>query len=193
MATSSTEICNSALNKIGAMRIDNISDNTKAAKLCNDQYDRLRREVLRSHPWNFAITWISLAATVNNPVSDDYDYEFIIPSDVLRVLQTDITDDLGWEVGNNVDGNKVIFCNNSSLKIKYIKDITNTTRFPPDFEEVLAFRLAADMAYSLVQSRAVQDQMFTYYGATLARAMSFDAQEKGQDEITADEFTNIRG
>jgi len=193
MATSSTEICNSALNKIGAMRIDNISDNTKAAKLCNDQYDRLRREVLRSHPWNFAITWISLAATVNNPVSDDYDYEFIIPSDVLRVLQTDITDDLGWEVGNNVDGNKVIFCNNSSLKIKYIKDITNTTRFPPDFEEVLAFRMAADMAYSLVQSRAVQDQMFTYYGATLARAMSFDAQEKGQDEITADEFTNIRG
>ena len=175
------------------MRIDNISDNTKAAKLCNDQYDRLRREVLRSHPWNFAITWISLAATVNNPVSDDYDYEFIIPSDVLRVLQTDITDDLGWEVGNNVDGNKVIFCNNSSLKIKYIKDITNTTRFPPDFEEVLAFRMAADMAYSLVQSRAVQDQMFTYYGATLARAMSFDAQEKGQDEITADEFTNIRG
>jgi hypothetical protein len=193
MATSAVDICNSALYKIGAQRINSLSDDTKAAKICNDQYDRLRKEVLRAHPWNFAITWVELAATVNTPVSDDYENEFLLPSDVLRILETDIQDNVGWEVGNNVDGNKVIFCNSDSLKVKYIKDMTNTTRFAPDFEEALAFRLAADMAYSLVQSQAVQQSMFQYYQLALARAMSFDAQEKGQDEIEADVFTDIRG
>jgi hypothetical protein len=193
MATSAVDICNSALYKIGAQRINSLSDDTKAAKICNDQYDRLRKEVLRAHPWNFAITWIDLAATVNTPVSDEYTNEFLLPSDVLRILETDIQDNVGWEVGNNVDGNKVIFCNSDSLKVKYIKDMTNTTRFAPDFEEALAFRLAADMAYSLVQSQAVQQSMFQYYQLALARAMSFDAQEKGQDEIEADVFTDIRG
>ena len=193
MATSPVEICNSALHKLGADRISDLSDNTKAAKICNDQYDRLRKEVLRSHPWNFAVTWISLAATVNTPVSTDYSKEFLLPADVLRILKTDIPSDVGWEVGNNADGDKVLFCNSGAVKIKYIKDITNTTRFAPDFEEALAFRMAADMAYALVQSQAVQQSMFAYYGEILARAMSFDAQEKGQDEIIADEFTSIRG
>ena len=193
MATSAVDICNSALYKIGAQRINSLSDDTKAAKICNDQYDRLRKEVLRAHPWNFAISWIELGQTVNTPVSDDYENEFLLPSDVLRVLETDIQDNLDWEIGYNVDGNKVIFCNADTLKIKYIKDVTNTTRFAPDFEEVLAFRLAADMAYSLVQSQSVQQAMFVYYQQALARAMSFDAQEKGQDEIQADVFTEIRG
>jgi len=193
VATSSVDICNSALYKLGAARINSLSDDTKAAKICNDQYDRLRKEVLRSHPWNFAITWVTLALTVNNPIADEYSAEFLLPADVLRILETDITDNVGWEVGNNVDGNKVIFCSSDSLKIKYIKDLTNTTRFAPDFEEALAFRMAADMAYALVQSQSVQQSMFQYYNLALARAMSFDAQEKGQDVVQADIFTEIRG
>jgi len=192
MATSSVDICNSALYKIGSTRITALSDNTKGAIICNDQYDRCRKEVLRSHPWNFAITWISLAATVNTPISDDYDYEFLIPSDVLRVLDTNLTTD-DWEIGNNTDGNKVLFCNDDTVKIQYIKDITNTTRFAPDFEEALAFRLAIDLAYAMVQSQSVQQQMFQYYKAALANARSFDAQEKGQDMIEADTFIDIRG
>jgi hypothetical protein len=193
MATSSVEICNSALHKIGASRITSLSDNVKAAIIMNDQYDRLRKEVLRSHPWNFAIAYVSLAATVNTPVWDAWTYEFAVPSDVLRVLETDLLDDEAWEIGYNASGSKVIFTNSDAVKIKYIKDVTNTTLFDPVFEEALAFRLAADAAYSLVQSNTLQQQMFAYYGSSLARAMSFDAQEHSMERVQADEFLNIRG
>lgn len=194
MATSSVDICNSALVKLGAARITALSDNTKAAIACNDQYDRLRKEVLRAHPWNFAISYISLSATANTPVWDKWTKEFLVPSDVLRVLETDLVDGEKWELGYNVDGNKVIFCNSDSLKIKYIKDITNTTRFEPNFEEALAFRLAADLAYHLVQSQTVQQQMFRYYKEFMATAMSFDAQEMSQQEVQADAWTtDVRG
>lgn len=193
MATSSVEICNSALYKIGAARISSLADETKSARILNDQYDRLRKEVLRAHPWNFAIAFVSLAATTNTPVWDNWSTEFLIPSDVLRVLETDLVDGALWEMGYNVDGNKVIFCNDDAVKIRYIKDITNTTRFAPDFEEALAFRIAADISYALTQSQTIQANMFKLYDASMAMARSFDAQEHGPEEVQADAFTIVRG
>lgn len=194
MATSAVEICNSALIKIGANRITSLSDPDKASVACNDQYDRLRKEVLRAHPWNFAIAYVALAQTVNTPVWDKWDAEFLVPSDVLRVLETDLCSSEAWEIGYNADGNKVIFCNSTSLKIKYIKDITNTTRFDATFEEALAFRMAADLAYKLVNSQTLQQQMFNYYKAAMATAMSYDAQESSQQQVEADAWTiDVRG
>lgn len=194
MSTSSVEICNSALVKIGATRITSLSDTSKAAIACNDQYDRLRKEVLRAHPWNFAVAYVSLAPTANTPVWDKWEVEFLLPSDVLRILETDLPDGCAWEVGYNVDGDKVLFTNDTSVKIKYIKDVTNTTRFDPSFEEALAFRLAADLAYHLVQSQTVQQSMFRYYKEAVATAMSFDAQEMSAQQVEANAWTtDVRG
>jgi hypothetical protein len=192
MAASAVEICNSALIKIGANRITALSETSKSAIACNDQYNRLRKEVLRAHPWNFAITWVELAATINTPAADEYTTEFIIPADVLRVLETNLADNLDWEVGYNIDGNKVIFCNDDNLKIKYIKDVTDTTMFDACFDEALSFRLAADLAYHLVQSQSIQQNMFKMYNESVKMARSFDAQEKGQDFVVADQLTVIR-
>tara|TARA_R100001530_G_scaffold114015_1_gene80959 strand:+ start:206 stop:1021 length:816 start_codon:yes stop_codon:yes gene_type:complete len=55
MASSEVAICNSALIKLGAAEISSLSDTNKRAQLCNAQYSKLRDELLRSHPWNFAI------------------------------------------------------------------------------------------------------------------------------------------
>jgi len=195
MAADSVEICNSALIKVGANTISSLSDGTKASNLCNAQYDRLRKEVLRSHPWNFAISYTSIAATVNTPIwTKQFSAEFVLPADVLRVLETDLGYNEDWELGYNVDGNKVIFARGTSIKIKYIKDITNTTRFDSNFDETLAFRIAADIAYALVQSQTVQQNMYAAYLSFLSQARSFDAQENAADRVEADEFTDaVRG
>jgi len=194
MAASSVEVCNSALIKLGASTISSLSDGTKGANLCNAQYDRLRKEVLRAHPWNFAVSFVALAATVNTPVWADYTAEFTIPSDVLRILDTDLLYDQEWEIGYNASGNKVLFTSASAVKIRYIKDITNTTRFDTCFDEVLAARIAADISYSMVQSQSVQQNMFRIYEQLLRDARSFDAQEHSAEQVQADEFTTaVRG
>lgn len=193
MATSSVEICNSALLKLGCSMITSLSDTTKQGLACNAQYDRLRKEILRAHPWNFAITHADLAATANTPVWDKWTVEFAIPTDVLRILDTNLGDE-AWEIGYNADGLKVLFCNSDDCQIKYIKDITNTTRFDPTFEEALAFRLAADLAYHMVQSQTVQQQMFTYYRQAMATAMSYDGQESSPQQVEATAWTtDVRG
>jgi hypothetical protein len=149
---------------------------------------------LRSHPWNFAIAYASLAQLAGTPVWDGWTYQFTVPSDVLRILETDLIDDEPWELGLSSGGTKVVFTNSDAIKIKYIKDVTNTTLFDPIFEEALAFRIAADAAYSIVQSNTVQQTMFQAYEAFLSQARSFDGQESQPKQIVqATEWTNIRG
>ena len=194
MAADSVEICNSALIKIGAKTISSLSDDSKSAKVCNLQYDRLRKELLRAHPWNFAMSYVALASTGNTPVWDDWTNEFTIPSDVLRILGTNMLYDAKWEVGYNASGSKVLWCNDNSVKIQYVKDLTNTTRFDASFDEALSLRIAADIAYSLTQSQSVQQNMFKAYTQFLKDARSFDAQEHSAEQVEADEYTSaVRG
>jgi len=60
MATNAEAICNSALLKIGASTIVSLSDSSVEAEACNEQYTKLRDELLRSHPWNFAMKRVFL-------------------------------------------------------------------------------------------------------------------------------------
>lgn len=69
MATSAEEICNSALQKLGAEDITSLSDTTRRAVLCNRQYNKIRLKLLRSHPWNFAIKRAILSRIEMNSTS----------------------------------------------------------------------------------------------------------------------------
>lgn len=52
MAVTETQICNRALQRIGAERIvDMDSDTSKRATACKDAYDFIRDEVLQAFPW----------------------------------------------------------------------------------------------------------------------------------------------
>ena len=148
MATSEVQICNSALVKIGAARINSLDDETKGAKLCKEQYNKLRKKLLRSHPWNFAIRGVALADSGATPVSIfEFTNEFTLPNDVLRVLGTNLLEVQDWVIETNNDNDIVLLCNSSSVTIRYVKNVTDTTFFPPDFEEALALLIAADLAF----------------------------------------------
>ena len=46
------DICNSALNQIGASNIISLTEDSKAARICNQRYDFIRDYVFLAHPWN---------------------------------------------------------------------------------------------------------------------------------------------
>lgn len=175
MAASSVEICNSALLKLGAETITALSDNTRRAKLCNEQYDRIRKLLLRAHPWNFAIKRAALVANVATPAFG-YDVQFDLPADYLRALEEeDVTED--WAIEGNA-----LFANRDDFNLKYIADISDTTLFDPAFDELLALALAKELAYPLVQSMSLKDAMTREYDMALRDIRAFDAQE-GNNEV----------
>ena len=111
---SEVQICNLALAKVGDEQITSLTENSKAARLCNLVYEPMRDTTLRSHPWNFAIQRVELAASTETP-SYEYNAQFALPSDFLRLLGTNMLDAAKFTVEGNL-----LLCNASALKIKYI-------------------------------------------------------------------------
>jgi len=163
-------IVNLALTQIGSARIASMTEDSEQARKANAVYDLIRDEVMAAHPWNFAIFRDSLAVLDSTP-EFDYGYEFLLPSDCLRVLGTNIEED-----DFKICGGKILY-NSDSIKIKYIKKITDTTNYSPGFNIALAARLAAELAYPIADSRTLSEEMFKLYLDKLKIAKSQDAQE----------------
>ena len=191
MATAEVDIANSALAKLGAPLITALTDSVRAATLCNERYEACRDKLLASHPWNFATKRTELAATVDEP-EFDYTTEFALPADCLRVLDTNLVEGEEWEVENGVSGARVLVCNSSTCKIKYIKKVTDVTLYPPYFEEVLAILLAADIAYAITQSNTVKQDMWNAYKAEVREARSIDAQEAQKAAFETNPWIDVR-
>ena len=55
------DICNGALNQLGASTILSLTEDSKNARLCNARYTQVRDSLFRSHPWNCLVKRVELA------------------------------------------------------------------------------------------------------------------------------------
>lgn len=186
MAASEVAIANSALIKIGAERIDSLSDSNPRAILCNEQYAKKRDGLLLSHPWNFAIERVELAEVLPVPI-DGWEHKFALPNDCLRVLEINEDSAILWAVEG-----PYLHTNESSVMIRYIKKITDTTKFSKSFDEVLALSLAADICYAIKKDASHAKNLYDAYRYELSQARSFDAQEGSAPAVVADDWFNSR-
>jgi hypothetical protein len=182
-------ISNSALIKLGATPLVSIEDDTKEGRLCKVQFPVIRDEVLRSHPWNFAIKRVSLAATANTPVFR-FSTEFQLPQDCLRVLTTDLDDGTTEEYA--IEGDKFL-ADVSSVKIRYISNDVAEGLWDENFAEAFAMRMAADLAYAITNSVTVAQHWLRMYDLWMKSARSFDSQEGFSDnKVIAQDWINSR-
>jgi hypothetical protein len=80
-------ICNSALIKLGASPIQNLLEDSKEARLCNLQFEKIRNSVLRSSPWSFAMRRAELTPVTGATLEFGSQNVFQLPSDCLRVVK----------------------------------------------------------------------------------------------------------
>jgi hypothetical protein len=183
------QIQNSALIKLGAEQITVDTENNTRARLVRERFPVVRDRLLRSHPWNFAIDFISLAAISPTPSNIfSYSYVYQLPSDCLRVLETSLGYDEEWE---EISG-KQIACNSDTLKIKYLKKITDVSKYDDNFAEVLAWDLAHDICYALTQSKDLKAEVKKSLDAELRAARSFDAQVGSVRRVVSDDWFDAR-
>ena len=164
------QICNSALNQLGAASITALTDNSKNARLCNERYNTVRDSVFRSHPWNSLIKRIQLAQNTTTPVYG-FSYQFNLPSDCLRVLTID-----AYNSDFKVEGRKIL-CNESSIKIVYVSQVTDPNEMDVLLRETISAGLAADIAYAITANLQVSKLMQEKYQFKLSEARHADASE----------------
>jgi len=186
-------ICNSALNQLGAASITALTDNSKNARLCNERYETVRDAVFRSHPWNSLIKRQQLAQDTATPAYG-FSYQFTLPSDSLRVLVID-----AYNSDYKVEGRKIL-CNEKSIKISYISQVTDPNEMDVLLRETIAAGIAADIAYAITANLQVSKLMQEKYQYKLSEARHADASEgynidpsSGQvDQILTEDFINSR-
>jgi len=170
MATTFVQIANRAITFLGGTTITALTDDTKEGRACLRLYEQSRDQLLRDHPWNFAIKRARLAANTTAPVFE-YTNAFDFPDDTLRIIDVDTTEE--WAV----EGRQIVTDASAPLDIVYIERVDDPTLFDSKFIEAYALRLAADIAYDITASQTVATKTETKYAALLQEARLVDAQE----------------
>ena len=163
-------ISNRALTFLGAQPITSLDDDTKEARSCKRMFEQSRNQVLRGHPWNFAMKRVEIAADTTAPVWGKTN-AFSWPSDCLSIYEVDTTEE--WIV----EGRKIVTNAEAPLSIIYVYEVDDPTIFDVLFVEAYAYRLAADISYDITASQQVLNNMETLYQRKLAEARLVDAQE----------------
>jgi len=192
------DICNEAMDLLGAATITALTENSKEARLCNRRFETVRDAVLRSHPWNTAIRRASLAQDSDAPAFG-FTYQYTLPTDpyCLRVLSfwnSNVDSEIAAydsQVMFKIEGRKVL-SNEGTCKITYLARVTDTEEYDSLLSSTIAHKLAAETAYAITGSTTVSQAMQQLYEVRLREARSIDAMEGVPDKLIADDFVNIR-
>ena len=183
---SNVSICNLALTMLRADRITALTDNTENARRLTAIYDSCLEDVLRAHPWNFAIKRSQLARLASTPIFG-YEYEFQLPGDCLRPLE--INDGTALITDYKIEGRKVL-CSYDTAYMKYITNVTDPNQYTSQFRFVLSTRLAAELVGAITGKVETIKPMFDLYYLRLQTAKETDAQESDSTNVIgADEWT----
>ncbi len=184
-------IINSALSQLGEAPINDVTDNSRAGRLAERTYDDLRQGLLRDHPWNFAMTRLSIAASSTAPVWE-FERAFPLPSDCLRVVEVYNPSLLKYRIENTSAGTVIVTDLSSPLKIKYTADLEDANRMDPKFREALAARLAMDWAEEITGTAAKVAQIAQIYDLLVKAAKGIDGQEDSPEIVTSNDWIDAR-
>ena len=190
------EICNMALTRIGASPIEALTENSEAARKCNQFYEHDRRVVLRRYPWPWATRRVELAAMTDSP--QDYLYAYRYPADCcyLRKLYAVGTDgrfiplpDIRYKIVSDASG-LVIYTNEPRVAAEYTADVRNVELFDEIFCEALSWKLAASIAMKLTGNEQIISMARAEYDLIFNTAIA-DAENE-QNVRTPEPSTFIR-
>ena len=192
------DICNEAMDLLGAATIISLTQDSKEARLCNRRFDTVRDSVLRTHLWNVGLTRKEIAPDATAP-DFGFTYQYTLPTDpyCLRVVSfwNSVVDNEVAAYDSNVmykiEGRKIL-SNEGTCKITYIARVEDTELYDSLLSSVIAYRLAADTAYGITGSMSVAQNMQALYEARLREAKGVDAMEGYPEQPQANEYINIR-
>lgn len=189
MSQSSLDLANAALTKLGASTITILTEGTKGARMCNARYQACVDLVTRMHPWDCAVERVTLAPRTDLTPDSDYSYYSPLPSDSLRVLQVGT---VNYPIDDYEIEGRNIASNQTTLPIKYIKQLTDLTICDPLLFDAFACYLAMDIAYAMTQDHEMRKEMSSLFQEAIKEAKGANAKEGPPLEVGANDLLMSR-
>lgn len=197
--SSDVEICNMALSRVAYTQpIVSFTEKSKAAELCRVFYAPLRELVLQAFPWPFAESIVFLA-DLGSP-APGWAFRYRYPADCLKVREivvpgqrTTTTNDqrIPYKIGYDAGG-RVVHTDQPEAACRFTFKVEDSTFFDPNFAEVLAWRLAMDLALPLSSKPELQQFATQQYQRALTKAEGAAFQESQDDPDPESEFIRAR-
>ena len=149
------DLCSMALLKLGEKPIQSLVEDSAAAQLARTLFDPITDTLIASHPWRFATRTYELTKT-----TDD---DFVIPSDVLRVLQCP---------GKMENGR--IVAPVDKIKIVVLVRVSPES-YPSYFVSLVATKLAMDFCVPMTGDHAVFRMLAALYESEFGSAKFIDS------------------
>lgn len=190
---SEIEIANRGMTKLGAERISSFDDNTTESRAVKSLYDISRKAILRRALWSFAKKRTKLAAIALPAGTEDWDYayQYNLPTDFLRLIQVnDFTVPVGFNQARTredapyqLEGNRILTNYGPPLKIRYIADIIDPTKYDACFVEAFACQIAYECCETITQSNTKKADLAREAKFWIMEAMKINQVEQPPESI----------
>lgn len=168
------EICNAALDMLGADRINALEDENSRAELCAARFPACRDAVIGERPWRWATQRHELAADPDAPAYG-FAYRYPLPAEVSQVLEAS-DGDQPVDVWRR-EGPFILSDTASPIFIRSVDIIDDVALWPAGFCRAVETRLAADLCAPLSEGQSHGAELWKLYGVRLAEASLADAKQ----------------
>lgn len=177
---SAVSVCSNALVMLGAKPINDLTQATDHARICNNVYDTVRDSVLRAHTWNCATKRVQLAPLVAAP-DFDFDHQFQLPGDWLRTVQVGEKD---CPIPFRTEGQRIL-ADVTVLPLVYIWRNKDVPTWSANLIHVMELAIAAKIAYAVTSSATVRDSQRDEFMRELKVAKAIDGQDDPPEEFAS--------
>jgi hypothetical protein len=166
-----------------------IDDNVKNARDLKAVYDQALAAVLAEHPWNFALKRVLLPQLADAP-AHGWTYQYQLPSDYVRkvvVYNGTSEDDKIENDYYQIEGG-VLLTDETTVYLKYIYLLTDSTKYSTKFDEAFAAKLATMVAFTITNDKNLVKIMADNYAGLLHVAQCADAQENPDTYLAGQDY-----
>jgi hypothetical protein len=157
------DLCSMALLKLGEKPIQSWREDSASAQLARTLFDPTVDTLLSLFPWRFATKSLVLNKT--------QDGDFVIPSEVLRILKCN----------GQIIGNRIKAAENTIKILAVVK--TEPEMFPGYFATLVATKLAMEFCIPLIGDANVFKMMTALYESEYQSAKFIDSTTSNQSNI----------
>jgi len=200
MSKTKLDICNMALAILGQDYMSSLTEENQRAVLCNQYYDIVRQQLLRSHDWGWARAkdkLVLLREEEDGPEASTQVYQK--PANCLFVIRLYNEGPKRWiddrEFKLEYDAtiaNEVIRSRMTEAYAEYVRDISDTTIFDSQFIAALAALLAHEIAMSLTGSTQLSQLAMQKYQLALDAARYSNKVEQLEDAVFQNPYLDSR-
>jgi len=200
MASAILDLVNRALLLVGQRRLASLAEDSDNCREVNAIYPTLRTTMIGSYPWRFATSTaeeLVRAQVVVDPgppiVYEDiqpvnWSYAYSVPSGSLKIIWIGAEGTLEDDAPASTEGvppssypweieGPYILTDVETPTVKYIKDVTDSTLWPAEFDEAFVLNLASHLSMLFTDRTPLASRYRDEYLKALREAKAADANQ----------------